>query len=228
MRQHGLRNRDGCLNGICRGLLGASWTPNISLFEVQSRNTSWRAINASAGGGRVHVHGDGRRGTMHFDICLSAPVLGRQGHLSIRMSRLPRSGYPYHAHLGTSLTTLRLGKSLRFGGFLTTNHAHAIHAPNPSICVSVCPQTLLETEGAWLRANCVDLVVSDTVPLACAAAYSVGTPCVAVTNFSWGGLLRSTWNRVWVWGLGFRVTQETPTLETLIINPRNQTLNPKF
>jgi L-arabinokinase len=41
---------------------------------------------------------------------------------------------------------------------------------------------------SWLRATCTDLVVSDIVPLACAAAAAAGIPAVAVTNFSWGGL----------------------------------------
>ncbi len=47
--------------------------------------------------------------------------------------------------------------------------------------------TLLETEQAWLAAVKPDLVVSDIVPLACAAAAAVGIPCVCISNFSWGG-----------------------------------------
>ena len=46
--------------------------------------------------------------------------------------------------------------------------------------------TLLETEQAWLAAVKPDLVVSDIVPLACAAAAAVGIPCVCISNFSWG------------------------------------------
>ena len=47
--------------------------------------------------------------------------------------------------------------------------------------------TLLETEQSWLAAVRPDLVVSDIVPLACAAAAGAGIPCVCVSNFSWGG-----------------------------------------
>ena len=47
-------------------------------------------------------------------------------------------------------------------------------------------ETLLETERAWLAAVKPDLVVSDIVPLACAAAAAVGIPCVCISNFSWG------------------------------------------
>ena len=46
--------------------------------------------------------------------------------------------------------------------------------------------TLLETESAWLQAVKADLVVSDIVPLACAAAAQAKIPCVCVSNFSWG------------------------------------------
>ena len=46
--------------------------------------------------------------------------------------------------------------------------------------------TLLETEQAWLAAVKPALVVSDIVPLACAAAAAVGIPCVCISNFSWG------------------------------------------
>lgn len=45
--------------------------------------------------------------------------------------------------------------------------------------------TLLDREASWLRTTCTDLVVSDIVPLACAAACAAGVPCVCVTNFSW-------------------------------------------
>jgi L-arabinokinase len=45
---------------------------------------------------------------------------------------------------------------------------------------------MLEAEAAWLSANHIDLVVSDVVPLACAAAAAVGLPAVCVSNFSWG------------------------------------------
>lgn len=46
--------------------------------------------------------------------------------------------------------------------------------------------TLLQTEQAWLAATRPDLVVSDVVPLACAAARAAGLPCICVSNFSWG------------------------------------------
>ena len=45
---------------------------------------------------------------------------------------------------------------------------------------------LLATEQAWLQAVKPDLVVSDIVPLACAAAAAAGIPCICVSNFSWG------------------------------------------
>ncbi|BDA43718.1 probable galactokinase at C-terminar half [Coccomyxa sp. Obi] len=45
--------------------------------------------------------------------------------------------------------------------------------------------TLLQTEQAWLAATRPDLVVSDVVPLACAAAYAASIPCICVSNFSW-------------------------------------------
>lgn len=44
---------------------------------------------------------------------------------------------------------------------------------------------MLSTEVSWLRAVHADLVVSDIVPIACAAAAAAGIPCVCVTNFSW-------------------------------------------
>lgn len=46
-------------------------------------------------------------------------------------------------------------------------------------------EALLDTEASWLKATKTNLVVTDIVPLACVAAYRVGIPCVAVTNFSW-------------------------------------------
>ena len=46
--------------------------------------------------------------------------------------------------------------------------------------------TLLQTEQAWLAATRPDLVVSDVVPMACAAARAAGLPCICVSNFSWG------------------------------------------
>ncbi len=47
-------------------------------------------------------------------------------------------------------------------------------------------EALLDAEVAWLMAAGVTTVVSDTVPLACAAARATGLPCAVVTNFSWG------------------------------------------
>lgn len=44
---------------------------------------------------------------------------------------------------------------------------------------------LLQAEASWLRTTRTDLVVSDVVPIACAAAARAGIPAVAVTNFSW-------------------------------------------
>eukprot|EP00899_Mesostigma_viride_P004106 jgi/Mesvir1/13697/Mv02130-RA.2 len=44
---------------------------------------------------------------------------------------------------------------------------------------------LLQEERDWLVASGVDVVVSDVVPLACAAAAKAGIPAVCVTNFSW-------------------------------------------
>lgn len=46
-------------------------------------------------------------------------------------------------------------------------------------------QKLLDGESSWLTANHVDLVVSDTVPLACAAAHVAKLPAVVCSNFSW-------------------------------------------
>jgi L-arabinokinase len=56
---------------------------------------------------------------------------------------------------------------------------------------SVLPRhAQLATEVGWLRSAGpggapADLVVSDIVPLACAAAREAGVPCAAVSNFSW-------------------------------------------
>jgi hypothetical protein len=47
-------------------------------------------------------------------------------------------------------------------------------------------EELLDAEAAWLYAAGVHVVVSDTVPLACAAAHAAQLPCAVVTNFSWG------------------------------------------
>lgn len=45
---------------------------------------------------------------------------------------------------------------------------------------------LLAAEQQWLQANHIDLVVSDVVPIVCAAAAAAGIPAVCVSNFSWG------------------------------------------
>lgn len=47
-------------------------------------------------------------------------------------------------------------------------------------------EQLLEREVYWLTAAGIDLVVSDTVPLACAAAHRAKLPAVVCSNFSWG------------------------------------------
>ncbi len=47
-------------------------------------------------------------------------------------------------------------------------------------------EALLDAEVAWLTAAGVHIVVSDTVPLACAAAHNAQLPSAVVTNFSWG------------------------------------------
>lgn len=47
-------------------------------------------------------------------------------------------------------------------------------------------EELLDAEVAWLSAAGVHMIVSDTVPLACAAAHAAQLPCAVVTNFSWG------------------------------------------
>lgn len=44
----------------------------------------------------------------------------------------------------------------------------------------------LSAETAWLREEKIGLVVSDVVPLACAAACAARIPSVCVSNFSWG------------------------------------------
>jgi L-arabinokinase len=52
--------------------------------------------------------------------------------------------------------------------------------------VSVLPRaTLIATEVGWLNTIRADLVVSDIVPIACAAAKEARTPCVCISNFSW-------------------------------------------
>eukprot|EP00850_Spirogloea_muscicola_P015687 SM000122S25794 [mRNA] locus=s122:376915:386453:+ [translate_table: standard] len=45
--------------------------------------------------------------------------------------------------------------------------------------------SLLETEAAWLQSVGAHLVVSDVVPIACAAAARASVPAVCVSNFSW-------------------------------------------
>jgi len=45
---------------------------------------------------------------------------------------------------------------------------------------------MLEGEVQWLQSNHFDLVVSDVVPIVCAAAAAAGIPAVCVSNFSWG------------------------------------------
>ena len=46
-------------------------------------------------------------------------------------------------------------------------------------------ETLLREEEAWLLEARVSIVVTDIVPLACAAAARAGLPCVGCSNFSW-------------------------------------------
>lgn len=60
------------------------------------------------------------------------------------------------------------------------------------ICGGGQRETLLQTEQTWLAATRPDLVVSDIVPLACAAAHAAGLPCICVSNFSWGEQLTNT------------------------------------
>eukprot|EP00937_MAST-01D_sp_MAST-1D-sp2_P000043 g43.t1 len=43
----------------------------------------------------------------------------------------------------------------------------------------------LAAEAVWLRGLKAQLVVTDIVPLACAAARAAGVPCAAITNFCW-------------------------------------------
>lgn len=45
---------------------------------------------------------------------------------------------------------------------------------------------MLAAEVQWLQSNHIDLVVSDVVPIVCAAAAAAGIPAVCVSNFSWG------------------------------------------
>lgn len=47
-------------------------------------------------------------------------------------------------------------------------------------------EDMLAAEMQWLQANHIDLVVSDVVPIVCAAAAAAGIPAVCVSNFSWG------------------------------------------
>jgi len=46
-------------------------------------------------------------------------------------------------------------------------------------------EELLVQEIAWLRGARVDVVVSDIVPIACAAAEAAGVPALCVSNFAW-------------------------------------------
>lgn len=67
----------------------------------------------------------------------------------------------------------------------TRAHTHATYLKTG------CPQTKppathRPAQVSWLRTTQTDLVVSDVVPIACAAAAQAGIPAVAVTNFSWG------------------------------------------
>ena len=48
------------------------------------------------------------------------------------------------------------------------------------------PASALCLQVGWLKATRADLVISDTVPLACAAAKLAGLPCACISNFSWG------------------------------------------
>jgi L-arabinokinase len=50
-------------------------------------------------------------------------------------------------------------------------------------------EEMLAAEVQWLQSNSFDLVVSDVVPIVCAAAAAAGIPAVCVSNFSWGKLL---------------------------------------
>ncbi|KAK3255913.1 hypothetical protein CYMTET_34929 [Cymbomonas tetramitiformis] len=46
-------------------------------------------------------------------------------------------------------------------------------------------ESLIEAERAWLTQEVIEVVVSDVVPLACAAAEAAGIPSTCVSNFSW-------------------------------------------
>ncbi|GAQ77636.1 galactokinase [Klebsormidium nitens] len=46
-------------------------------------------------------------------------------------------------------------------------------------------ESLLKDEAAWLKSVGANLVVSDVVPIACAAASAAGIPSMCVSNFSW-------------------------------------------
>ncbi len=50
---------------------------------------------------------------------------------------------------------------------------------------------LLAGEVAWLKANRIDLVASDVVPIVCTAAAKVGIPAVCISNFTWGAWTRA-------------------------------------
>eukprot|EP00958_Prasinococcus_capsulatus_P007434 scaffold695_cov384-Prasinococcus_capsulatus_cf.AAC.15 len=52
-------------------------------------------------------------------------------------------------------------------------------------CTHEPREYLIETESRWLRANGVNLVITDVVPIACPAGKAAGIPVVCVTNFSW-------------------------------------------
>lgn len=47
-------------------------------------------------------------------------------------------------------------------------------------------EAMLAAEVQWLQSNHFDMVVSDVVPIVCAAAAAAGIPAVCVSNFSWG------------------------------------------
>jgi hypothetical protein len=56
--------------------------------------------------------------------------------------------------------------------------------------IQVQEQRILDEECAWLREMEVDAVLTDIPSLACAAASTVGVPCIAVANFSWDDIYR--------------------------------------
>lgn len=66
-------------------------------------------------------------------------------------------------------------------------------------------EEMLAAEVQWLQLNHFDLVVSDVVPIVCAAAAAAGIPAVCVSNFSWGewgGALLQV-----CWGAGARASR---------------------